>query len=146
MATVWFSSWHDFIRQVYFGQELPEIAANEENSLRFPCIGEYCASLIEDSCNHSTGIGSIPDAVLAKAGNHKDYRHAYRNVLRWRHSTDRSGVINNKFEAQASGQDGIVIHAGKPQSCMILLTTTHRLPCSVSTTQNDTAVIRQNPK
>jgi acyl-CoA hydrolase len=35
-------------------------------------IGKYVASLVEDGATLQMGIGSIPDAVLAELGNHKD--------------------------------------------------------------------------
>ncbi len=35
-------------------------------------IAEYCASLIDDGATLQMGIGSLPNAVLAKLGNHKN--------------------------------------------------------------------------
>lgn len=55
---------------VYSADELPEINQGKASALSMK-IGQYCATLIEDGATLQTGIGAIPDAVLASLGNHK---------------------------------------------------------------------------
>ena len=53
-------------------QELPEVVSNKELSEITMRIGAHCAELVEDGSTVQTGIGSIPDAVLASLTNHKE--------------------------------------------------------------------------
>lgn len=63
----------DSFDAVVFGeQELPEVAANGALSEIAMRIGQHCAELVEDGATLQTGIGSIPDAVLASLTNHKE--------------------------------------------------------------------------
>ncbi len=55
---------------VYASAELPEIYQQTIPKLSMR-IGEYCASLVENGATLQTGIGSIPDAVLASLENHQ---------------------------------------------------------------------------
>ncbi|GGH35001.1 4-hydroxybutyrate CoA-transferase [Mangrovimonas yunxiaonensis] len=52
-------------------EPLPEHAISTPTEVE-QTIGDYVASLIEDRSTLQMGIGSIPNAVLAKLGNHKD--------------------------------------------------------------------------
>lgn len=56
---------------VYQEQELPEVTNPKlsEISMR---IGQHCADLVENGATLQMGIGSIPDAVLASLGNHRE--------------------------------------------------------------------------
>ena len=51
---------------------LPEIVSDKSDSPAFKKIGMYCADLIEDGATVQTGIGAIPDAVLASLMGHKE--------------------------------------------------------------------------
>jgi acyl-CoA hydrolase len=62
----------EFDAMVSMDQELPEIGkggAPDEIAAR---IGNFCAELVEDGATLQTGIGAIPDAVLASLTNHKE--------------------------------------------------------------------------
>src|SRR6185369_13406926 len=60
-----------FDYMVYAEQELPEISSAGAGSEIFERIGKNVASLVEDGATLQTGIGSVPDAVLAQLGNHR---------------------------------------------------------------------------
>src|SRR6185369_5208882 len=55
-----------FDYMVYAEQELPEISSAGAGSEIFERIGKNVASLVEDGATLQTGIGSVPDAVLAQ--------------------------------------------------------------------------------
>lgn len=55
---------------VYAETELPTVPAGKENEITSR-IAAKCAELVEDGATLQTGIGSIPDAVLANLKNHK---------------------------------------------------------------------------
>src|SRR5690349_3913895 len=55
----------EFDYMVFGEQELPEVASGDSNSEIFQRIGKHVASLVEDGATLQTGIGSVPDAVLA---------------------------------------------------------------------------------
>ncbi len=134
-----------FNAMVYFEQELPEVISNESISEISQRIGEYCASLVEDGATLQTGIGSIPDAVLASLGNHKDLGIHTEMFSDGIIPLMENGVINNKFKKK---------HRGKVVSSFLL--GSRRLYDFVDDNPsiamlgidytNDTAVIRQNPK
>ena len=61
-----------FYAMVEAEQELPDIVSKDwdaEISLR---IGAHCAELVENGATIQTGIGSVPDAVLASLKNHRE--------------------------------------------------------------------------
>jgi acyl-CoA hydrolase len=62
----------EFDFMVWGEQELPEISNGSELSETAMRIGSYCAGLIENGATIQTGIGSIPDAVLASLTDHKE--------------------------------------------------------------------------
>lgn len=62
----------EFESMVWAEQELPEVVSNPIISETAARIGAYCAELVENGATIQTGIGSIPDAVLASLGNHKE--------------------------------------------------------------------------
>jgi acyl-CoA hydrolase len=135
----------DFDAMVYFEQELPEVVSDKSISEISQRIGELCASLVEDGATIQTGIGAIPEAVLASLGNHKDLGMHTEMFSDGIIPLVEKGVINNKFKRK---------HKGKIVSSFIL--GSRRLYDFVDDNPsiamlgidytNDTAVIRQNPK
>ncbi|HCW06885.1 MAG TPA: 4-hydroxybutyrate CoA-transferase [Cytophagales bacterium] len=53
-------------------QELPELPNMKESSESAKRIGSFCSELVENGATIQTGIGAIPDAVLASLINHKE--------------------------------------------------------------------------
>lgn len=62
----------EFDAIVYGEQELPEVVSPKGLNEVYKKIGMYCANLVENGATVQTGIGSIPDAVLASLENHKE--------------------------------------------------------------------------
>lgn len=59
-------------------------------------IGKYCASLIPDGATLQIGIGSIPNAVLAQLGGHKDIGIHTELMCDGALPLIKSGVVNNR--------------------------------------------------
>jgi len=57
---------------VQVSDELPEVLGSEKPSEITKRIGSYCAELVENGATIQTGIGSVPDAVLANLTQHKE--------------------------------------------------------------------------
>jgi acyl-CoA hydrolase len=135
----------DFDAMVYFEQELPEVVSDKSISEISQRIGELCASLVEDGATIQTGIGAIPEAVLASLGNHKDLGMHTEMFSDGIIPLVEKGVINNKFKRKHKGKivSSFILGSRKlydfvddnPSIAMLGIDYT-----------NDTAVIRQNPK
>jgi acyl-CoA hydrolase len=78
--------------------ELPEVDYHKDITTVEERIGQHCASLIEDGATLQLGIGTIPDAVLAKLDSHRDlgvhtemFSDGVIDLL-------KKGVITNKYK------------------------------------------------
>ncbi len=135
-----------FHATVYAEQELPEIASNEggisEISKR---IGEYCASLVEDGATIQTGIGSIPDAVLASLGNHKGLGMHTEMFSDGIIPLVEKGVITNEFKRKHRGKIVSAFMLGSRKLYDFVDDNPSIAMLGIDYT-NDTAVIRTNPK
>ncbi|MCR5862787.1 4-hydroxybutyrate CoA-transferase [Flavobacterium sp. J372] len=108
-------------------------------------IGKFVASLIDDKSTLQMGIGSIPNAVLANLGNHKDLGLHTEMFSDGVIDLIEKGVVNGRYK-------GI----GKGRVLATFLIGTKRLYDFVddnpfiemreSSYVNDTALIRRNPK
>jgi acyl-CoA hydrolase len=88
---------------VHASSELPEIYQEKipELSMR---IGEYCASLVENGATLQTGIGSIPDAVLASLVNHQKLGVHTEMFSDGILPLVEKGVITNEFKKKHRGK------------------------------------------
>ncbi len=129
---------------VYHEQELPEVgnAKLSEIAMR---IGQNCAELVENGATLQMGIGSIPDAVLASLGNHKQLGVHTEMFSDGVIPLVEKGIITGEHKKK---------HRGKMVTSFVLGSRTlydfiDDNP-SVSVLRvdyvNDTSVIRQNPK
>ncbi len=134
-----------FHAAVYFEQELPEVVSNEGISEISQRIGEFCASLVEDGATIQTGIGSIPDAVLASLGNHKDLGMHTEMFSDGIIPLVERGVINNKFKRKHRGKIVSSFMLGSRKLYDFVDDNPSIAMLGIDYT-NDTAVIRQNPK
>ena len=126
-------------------QELPEVRYGREESEKAKKIGAFCAEIIEDGATLQTGIGAIPDAVLASLTNHKELGVHTEMFSDGVIPLVEKGVITNQHKKK---------HPGKIVTGFIL--GTRKLYDFVDDNPlitvldidyvNDTAVIRQNPK
>ena len=129
---------------VYHEQELPEVTNPKlsEISMR---IGRNCAELVENGATIQMGIGSIPDAVLASLGNHRELGVHTEMFSDGLIPLVESGVITGEHKKK---------HRGKIVTAFVL--GSRKLydfiddNPSVSVLRvdyvNDTSVIRSNPK
>ncbi len=135
----------NFNSAVYFEQELPEVVSNESISEISQRIGDYCATLVEDGATIQTGIGAIPDAVLASLGNHKDLGMHTEMFSDGIIPLVESGVINNKFKKKHRGKTVSSFMLGSRRLYDFVDDNPSIAMLGIDYT-NDTAVIRQNPK
>lgn len=129
---------------VYASHELPEVYQENISEIAMR-IGEHCASLVEDGATLQTGVGNIPDAVLASLGSHKGLGIHTEMFSDGILSLVEKGVITNEYKKK---------HRGKTVTSFIL--GSRRLYDFVDDNPsiavlgidyvNDTSVIRTNPK
>ncbi len=123
---------------------LPEVEHKEPPS-REKAIGRYISELIEDGSTLQMGIGTIPDAVLASLGGHRDlgvHTEMFSDGLL---PLVEKGIVTGEYKK---------VHPGKIVAGFV--TGTRRLYDFVDDNPlvamldigyvNDTAVIRRNPK
>lgn len=130
---------------VYRENELPEVVSGAGNSPVFRKIGKYCAELIEDGATIQTGIGAIPDAVLASLSGHKELGVHTEMFSDGILPLVEKGVITNQHKKNGLGK----IVAGFILGSRKLYDFVHDNPViSVMNIDyvNDIAVIRANPK
>tara|TARA_R110001599_G_scaffold151792_2_gene336763 strand:- start:885 stop:2156 length:1272 start_codon:yes stop_codon:yes gene_type:complete len=108
-------------------------------------MGGYIAEMIEDGSTLQMGIGSIPDAVLAALGNHKDLGVHTEMFSDGIIPLMKSGVINNKFKKKHPYAlvSGFMIGSRELYDFVDDNPSIRMLDIEYV---NDTRVIRQNPK
>jgi acyl-CoA hydrolase len=121
--------------------ELPPHRLSEAET----AIGRHCAGLVEDGATLQTGIGAIPDAVLAALSGHRDLGVHTEMFSDGLIDLIESGVVNGEKKRT---------HPGKVVSSFVM--GTRRLYDFIDDNPyvamldiayvNDTAVIRRNPK
>jgi len=108
-------------------------------------IGKYVASLIEDKATLQTGIGEIPNAVLASLESHKDIGIHTEMFSDGILPLVEKGVITGRFKRKYKGKivGTFAMGSRKLYDFMHDNPIVAMLECSYV---NDTSVIRQNPK
>ncbi|HEY9009366.1 MAG TPA: acetyl-CoA hydrolase/transferase C-terminal domain-containing protein [Ohtaekwangia sp.] len=135
----------DFDAVVYEEQELPEVVSAEGISEITMRIGEHCASLVEDGATIQTGIGSIPDAVLASLHNHKGLGLHTEMFSDGIIPLVESGVITNQFKKKHRGKIVSAFMLGSRKLYDFVDDNPSVMMLGIDYV-NDTAVIRTNPK
>jgi len=134
-----------FASMIWDESPLPEVNYAEKADTASLRIGEHVAGLIEGGSTLQTGIGAIPDAVLAQLGNHKGLGIHTEMFSDGIVPLVEKGVITNEHKK---------VHPGKIVTSFIAGTRkvydfVHDNPAvafmDVSFV-NDTSVIRRNPK
>ena len=135
----------DFDSVVYAEQELPEIISSESHSDIALKIGAFCSEIIEDGATIQTGIGSIPDAVLASLSNHKELGLHTEMFSDGVLPLIEKGIITNQHKKRCPGRivAGFILGSGKLYD--FVDDNTGVLVMNIDYV-NDTAVIRSNPK
>ncbi|MEL6535954.1 MAG: acetyl-CoA hydrolase/transferase C-terminal domain-containing protein [Bacteroidota bacterium] len=108
-------------------------------------IGKHIANLVEDGSTLQTGIGTIPDAVLAQLGNHKDLGIHTEMFSDGVIPLVESGVINNRKKKIYPNKivTGFVFGSRKVYDFVDDNPIIRLMDVSWV---NDTRVIRKNPK
>lgn len=108
-------------------------------------IGEFVASLIDDRSTLQMGIGSIPNAVLAKLGNHKDLGLHTEMFSDGVIDLIENDVINCNYKGVNRGRALATFLVGSKR-LYDFVDNNPFIEMRESSYVNDTAVIRQNPK
>ncbi|WP_269221793.1 acetyl-CoA hydrolase/transferase C-terminal domain-containing protein [Flavobacterium sp. IMCC34518] len=108
-------------------------------------IGNYIASLIEDRSTLQMGIGSIPNAALSKLGNHKDLGLHTEMFSDGVIDLIESNVINCNYKGSLRGKVLSTFVLGSKR-LYDFVDDNPFIELRESSTVNDTARIRKNPK
>jgi len=133
-----------FNAMVWVEEELPEVCSGEPTEIT-KRIAAHCAALVENGATLQTGIGSIPDAVLASLANHKELGMHTEMFSDGIIPLIEKGVITNEHKRKHRGKivSSFILGSRKlydfvddnPSIAMLGIDYT-----------NDTSVIRTNPK
>ncbi len=136
----------DSFDAVVFGeQELPEVAANGSLSEIAMRIGQHCAELVEDGATLQTGIGSIPDAVLASLTNHKELGLHTEMFSDGIIPLVQKGIITNQHKRKHRGRCVTSFLLGSRKLYDFVDDNPSIIGLGIDYV-NDTAIIRQNQK
>lgn len=122
-----------------YSNEVEPFTAEEDK------IGGYIASLIEDRSTLQLGIGSIPNAALSKLGNHKDLGLHTEIFSDGVIDLIESNVINCNYKGSVRGRVLATFLAGSKR-LYDFVNDNPFIELRESSTVNDTARIRKNPK
>jgi acyl-CoA hydrolase len=135
----------DFDAVVYAENQLPEVASNGALSEVNSKIGKFCADLIEDGSTIQTGIGAIPDAVLASLSGHKELGIHTEMFSDGILPLVEKGVITNQHKKRCRGKIVTGFMLGSRKLYDFAHDNPEVLVMNIDYV-NDTAVIRTNPK
>lgn len=135
----------DFDAVVYVEDKMPEIVSNEEISEISMRIGTYCAELVEDGSTIQTGIGAIPDAVLASLTHHKELGMHTEMFSDGVLPLIEKGIITNQHKKRHRGRTVTAFLLGSKKLYDFVDDNPAIIGLNIDYV-NDTAVIRQNPK
>lgn len=135
----------EFNAIVYGEQELPEVVSNTSISEISMRIGQHCAELVEDGATIQTGIGAIPDAVLASLTNHKELGLHTEMFSDGIISLVENGIITNQHKKKHRRKSVTSFLLGSRKLYDFVDDNPAVIALGIDYV-NDTAVIRQNPK
>lgn len=108
-------------------------------------IGHFVASLIEDKSTLQMGIGSIPNAVLANLGSHKDLGLHTEMFSDGVIDLIEKGVVNGRYKGTVKGRVLATFLIGS-KKLYDFVNDNPIVEMRESSFVNDTALIRRNPK
>lgn len=135
----------DFDAVVHADHLLPEVVSSGSISEVNKKIGAYCAGLIEDGATIQTGIGSIPDAVLASLSGHKELGIHTEMFSDGILPLVEKGIITNQHKKRCRGKIVTGFMLGSRKLYEFVHDNPEVLVMNIDYV-NDTAVIRTNPK
>jgi acyl-CoA hydrolase len=124
---------------------LPEVVSGGSDSPIFKKIGKFCADLIEDGATIQTGIGAIPDAVLASLSGHKELGIHTEMFSDGILPLVEKGVVTNQHKNRCRGKIVTGFMLGSRKLYDFAHDNPEVLVMNIDYV-NDTAVIRTNPK
>jgi acyl-CoA hydrolase len=127
------------VNKPIYGHEMAAISPLEDK------IGTYIASLIDDKSTLQMGIGSIPNAALAKLTNHKDLGLHTEMFSDGVIDLIQSGVINCNYKGTTRGRVLATFLIGSKR-LYDFVNDNPFIEMKESSAVNDTARIRKNPK
>ncbi|MEO8961143.1 MAG: acetyl-CoA hydrolase/transferase C-terminal domain-containing protein [Ginsengibacter sp.] len=130
---------------VYTESILPEVVSGKADSPVFKKIGKYCADMIEDRATIQTGIGAIPDAVLASLSGHKELGIHTETFSDGILPLVERGVITNQHKKKGRGKIMTSFILGSRKLYDFAHNNPGLLVMNIDYV-NDTAIIRVNPK
>jgi acyl-CoA hydrolase len=136
---------NEFNSIVEHQQELPETLSEAGTSEIASRIGEYCAGLVENGATIQTGIGTIPDAVLASLTNHKQLGVHTEMFSDGIIPLVERGVITNEFKKKHRGKIVTSFLLGSRKLYDFVDDNPSVAALGIDYV-NDTSVIRTNPK
>jgi acyl-CoA hydrolase len=135
----------DFDSVVYTEDDLPEVVASGAITDINRKIGENCAAIIDDGSTIQTGIGSIPDAVLASLSGHKELGIHTEMFSDGILPLVEKGVVTNQHKKRCRGKIVTGFMLGSKKLYDFAHDNPEVLVMNIDYV-NDTAVIRTNPK
>ena len=134
----------DFDATVYAEEELPEISSGKPNEISAR-IASHVSELVENGATFQTGIGTIPDAVLASLANHKELGVHTEMLSDGIIPLIETGVITNQHKKKHRGKTVTSFLVGTRKLYDFVDDNPSVVALGIDYV-NDTAVIRTNPK
>jgi len=134
----------DFDAAVYAEEELPEVSSGKPNEISAR-IASHVSELVENGATIQTGIGTIPDAVLASLSNHKELGVHTEMLSDGIIPLIEAGVITNQHKKKHRGKTVTSFLVGTRKLYDFVDDNPSIVALGIDYV-NDTAVIRTNPK
>ncbi len=134
----------DFDAAVYAEEELPEVFSGKPNEISAR-IASHVSELVENGATIQTGIGTIPDAVLASLTNHKELGVHTEMLSDGIIPLIEMGVITNQHKKKHRGKTVTSFLVGSRKLYDFVDDNPSIVALGIDYV-NDTAVIRTNPK
>lgn len=135
----------DFYAMVDAEEELPEVTSRESLAEISQRIGAYCADIIENGATLQTGIGSVPDAVLASLSNHRELGIHTEMFSDGIIPLIEKGVVTNQHKRKHRGKSVTSFLVGTRKLYDFVDDNPSVMVLNIDYV-NDTSVIRTNPK
>lgn len=134
-----------FYGMVKVEEELSEVTSEHWDEEIPRRIGAYCADLVENGATIQTGIGSVPDAVLASLKNHRELGVHTEMFSDGLIPLIENGVVTNQHKRKHRGKTVTSFLLGTRKLYDFVDDNPSVLALNIDYV-NDTAVIRANPK
>jgi acyl-CoA hydrolase len=134
----------DFDAVVYAEQELPDVRSEKPNAIAAR-IASHVSELVDNGATIQTGIGTIPDAVLASLANHKELGVHTEMISDSIVPLIEKGIVTNQHKKKHRGKTVTSFLLGSRKLYDFVDDNPSVVALGIDYV-NDTAVIRTNPK